>query len=56
MPVRDIYISRLKTDLMGPLNENKNEVIDFSSEGPDKEYFTGKLYPKNSEASEDAKE
>ena len=54
--VRDIYIKRLKQDLMGPYQGRPDEVIDFSPEGPDKEYFIGKIYPKNSEISEDVLE
>ena len=50
---RDIILSRLKKDLVGPF-ANEDEVIDYTSDGPDKEYLLGKLYPQNYEPDENA--
>lgn len=49
---REIILERLKKDLLGPFDGN-NEIIDYSSDGPDKEYFSGKIYPQNEEPDED---
>ena len=50
---RDIILTRLKKDLVGPFG-NEDEVIDYTSDGPDKEYLLGKLYPQNYEPDENA--
>tara|TARA_B100000925_G_scaffold50568_1_gene32927 strand:+ start:2798 stop:5920 length:3123 start_codon:yes stop_codon:yes gene_type:complete len=49
---REVLIKRLKKDLIGPFN-GKNEIIDYAPDGPDKEYFSGKIYPQNEEPDED---
>jgi superfamily II DNA or RNA helicase len=52
MNVREIILTRLKKDLLGPFDGNE-EIIDYSTDGPDKEYFAGKLYPQNEKPDED---
>ena len=49
--VRDYLVSEIHKSLIGPRSEE--EVIDFN---PKTEYFTGVIYPKNSELDEDDKE
>lgn len=49
---REIIVERLKKDLLGPFNGDE-EVISNSLDDPDKEYFSGKIYPQNEEPNED---
>ena len=49
---REIILNRLKKDLLGPF-DGESEVIDYSNDGPDKEYFSGKIYPQNEEPDQD---
>ena len=53
--VRDIYIQRFRTDLIGPIN-GKNEIINYSKEGPDKEYFVGKIFPQRTPQTNESKD
>ena len=43
--VRNLYIERIRNDLLGPINGINEEIK--NKEGPDKEYLTGKIYPQN---------
>ena len=53
--VRDIYIDRFRKDLIGPIN-GQNEQINYSKEGPDKEYFVGKIFPQKTPQTVESKD
>ena len=49
MDNREIYITRIKQDLIGP-NGELDEVID---ESPSERYYCGIIYPKKTELSQE---
>jgi len=51
--VREILIERFEQDLIGPHDGDLCEEIYFARQGPDSEYFTGKLYSKRTKREED---